>query len=120
MSRREKAKRMKKIRTFQRNLHVAAATFVIIAGLALTMSVLRTHAQNSMGGQQPIYKYYTSIVVEYGDSLYSLAEEYASAGNQSIQDYVKEVMHINHMEDETLCSGQYLIIPYYSEEFKKL
>ena len=64
------------------------------------------------------YKYYTSIVVGYGDSLSSIAQEYADE-HYTISEYISEVRQINHLkEDETIDAGSYLIVPYFSNEWK--
>ncbi len=66
-----------------------------------------------------LHKYYTSITVEPGDSLWSIAAEHYTLGYDDPSDYIKEVMHINHLKDENeIISGSTLVIPYYSEEIK--
>lgn len=66
-----------------------------------------------------LHKYYTSITVQPGDSLWSIAEEHYALGYDCTEDYIKEVMHINHLADENeIISGSTLVIPYYSEEIK--
>lgn len=65
------------------------------------------------------YKYYTDIVVEPGDSLWTLAEEYVDYDYyRDINCYINEVRSINHLEEESgLTAGQILIVPYYSAEY---
>ena len=59
------------------------------------------------------------MTVHPGDSLWSIAEEYYVLGYDTPSDYIKEVMHINHIKDENeIISGSSLVIPYYSEEIK--
>lgn len=66
-----------------------------------------------------LHKYYTSVTVQPGDSLWTIAEEHYALGYDSPADYIKEVMHINHIDDENeIISGSSLVIPYYSEEIK--
>lgn len=106
----------KRIRTIRRNITLVILSFLLVSGLALTMNGIKSFAQKD--NSDITYKYYTSIVVEYGDTLYSLAEEYAPEDNRDLSEYIKEVMYINHLKDQSIQSGQYLIIPYYSEELK--
>lgn len=57
-------------------------------------------------------------MVSEGDSLWKYAQMYGD--NQyynSYEDYMKEVMNMNFLKDETITTGQYLILPYYSSEF---
>lgn len=64
------------------------------------------------------YKYYTSIMIESGDTLWTLAEEYSDDIHyKSTADYIKEVKQINHLSDDNIKTGEYLIVPYYSNEF---
>lgn len=108
--------RMQRIRRIRRNCILCVLTLFMIAGLTLTLSVLRSTAQDK--DAVVTYKYFTSITVEYGDTLYSLAEKYTEGYDMELSDYVEEVMHINHLNDEKIRSGQNLILPYFSEELK--
>ena len=36
----------------------------------------------------------------------------------SANEYVREVMNMNSLTEETIYAGQHLIIPYYSAEYK--
>ncbi len=64
------------------------------------------------------YKYYTSIMIESGDTLWTLAAEYGDDIHyKSTADYIKEVMQINHLSDDRIKTGDFLIVPYYSNEF---
>lgn len=65
-------------------------------------------------------KYYTSVRVSRGETLWSIAEEYSDEHYDNIGDYIDEVVSINHLKNrEYLKDGQYLIIPYYSENYVK-
>lgn len=61
-------------------------------------------------------KYYTSIEVKSGDTLSSIADSYMSAGYSSTDEYINEVMKMNHLTSTTIKAGEYLAIPYYSYE----
>lgn len=60
-------------------------------------------------------KYFTSIKVEYGDSLWSIAKHFMGEEYHSEQSYIAEVIRINHLENTSLKIGQSIIIPYYAE-----
>ncbi len=65
------------------------------------------------------YKYYTSISIQPGDSLDKLATKYDDSHFSSIQEFKNDVLVVNCLEDEDqLTAGMYLLIPYYSSEFK--
>lgn len=62
-----------------------------------------------------VYKYYITMEIQPGDSLWSIAEEYKY--NQDSKDYIKEVKHINHLYSNQIIAGQKITIPYYSTIF---
>ena len=64
------------------------------------------------------YKYYTSIQIDSGMSLWEIAEEYMTEEYDSQEEYIREVKNINHLEDDLLYAGSYLCVPYYSSEYK--
>lgn len=118
----------KKYRTYKRNMNykptsrghiVLIAATACVLGIAIAFGtglfVKNVNAQDN----DILHKYYTSIIVEPGDSLWSIAEEHYVLGYDEPSDYIKEVMHINHLKDENeIISGSTLVIPYYSEEIK--
>lgn len=77
-----------------------------------------THKVNAQD-QDVLHKYYTSIIVQPGDTLWSIADQYYELGYDSHNAYIKEVLQINHLSnaDELIC-GTSIVIPYYSEEIK--
>lgn len=76
----------------------AVITLILFCGCFLFGSFL-SFAQNSRTEEPVQFKCYKSIVIQEGDSLWSLAER-----------------HIDS-ESETIQTGEHLIIPYYTTEF---
>ncbi len=64
------------------------------------------------------FKYYTTITVESGDTLWSIAEEYRTEEYASLNKYIDELKSINNLTDSTIISGSSLVVPYYSSEYK--
>ena len=62
-------------------------------------------------------KYYTSISIEKGDTLWSIASNYVS-GPKTISNYVNELKEINNLQTDCIYQGQNLIVYYYSSEQK--
>ena len=88
-----------------------------ILGTALfRFTVFTANAESNR--PEPRYKYYTSISIQDGDSLWSIAEEHRTPEYATIYDYINEVMEINHLGSDRLQAGRQLCIPYYSSEFK--
>lgn len=67
----------------------------------------------------PEYKYYGSITVGVGDTLWDIASDNISWTHyDTVEDYISEICSINHVEEEEIFAGDNLVIPYYSTEFK--
>lgn len=90
------------------------ATFCIILICSLSYMALNTSANNG-------FKYYTSITVGVGESLWDLAGEYMDSAHYiSRERYIAEVCSINHLDDENdITAGQLLILPYYSQDYMR-
>ncbi|MDE7298515.1 MAG: LysM peptidoglycan-binding domain-containing protein, partial [Lachnospiraceae bacterium] len=56
-----------------------------------------------------------SVCIEPGDSLWSIAQEYYSAECGSFSDYVAEIKRSNGLKGDTIHTGAYLIVPYYTD-----
>lgn len=60
-------------------------------------------------------KSFVSIEIEHGDTLTSIAQEYAKS-EADYKDYIEEVKTINSIKDDTIHSGCYLLVPVYSSK----
>lgn len=62
------------------------------------------------------YKYYTSIQIKSGDTLWDIAGRYMTNEYRDRNEYMKEVRSINHISGDEIHAGQFLVVPYYSTE----
>lgn len=124
MSRREEQLRIERLQEKQqRTRQIYFRVFITLACiitlvLFLSVSLFIIKAKASSQEEALKYKYYTSITIESGETLWDIANEYASDDFRSITAYVNEVKHINHINDSRIYAGERLIIPYYSNEYK--
>ncbi len=100
--------------------HMTLLAIVLFAILSvcifLTASFL-THATSRSEAME--YKYYHNMTVGLNDSLEDVASLYMSADHyENTDQYIAEVMNINHLEDGEVLPGTHLIVPYYSEAIK--
>lgn len=96
-------------------------TYVMIfVAFAITFlsSFFYSRAFANDNAQPAAYKYYTSIEVESGDTLWSIATRYADEEYVSIEDYISELKYMNNMNSDTIIEGHYLTVAYYSDEYK--
>lgn len=110
-----KNNRIRRQRQLRRHMILAIATICLVCILAVTAGSFLSKAKS--GEEETYYKYYKSIQIEEGDTLWGLAKENMSGQYKNISSYIKEVMAMNAMTQETLIAGEYIVIPYYSSEF---
>ena len=68
---------------------------------------------SASAGEEARTAYYKTVTVEPGDSLWSLARDYAPAYSD-LQEYVEQLKSINRIrQGDLIRSGQQLIIVYY-------
>lgn len=91
------------------------ATLFIIAAI-LIFSSISGFASTKASDNTSAYKYYTSIAVEKGDTLWSIASKYMTGEYSDVDDYINEVKYLNHLDSNGIYAGEYLTIPYYSSE----
>ncbi|MBR5297522.1 MAG: LysM peptidoglycan-binding domain-containing protein [Parabacteroides sp.] len=83
----------------------------------MVLIVLLFTSQNSVAqADEMVIETYRSEVIQPGETLWSLAEEYRLP-DMPIEEYIKEVRRINQMSSNELVSGEYLILPIYMYEY---
>jgi len=110
----------KKRRKQEQRKHLICFLFAIcfICVAAMTFSVIHSYAGEA--DRQVSIKYYKNITIASGDTLSSIADEYADEEHYSSkQKYIKEVMQMNHLESaDEIYAGTKIFVPYYSDEYK--
>ena len=62
--------------------------------------------------QKPIMKkYYKSIQIEDGDTLWNIANNHKN--EESIKAYISDLKEINNLKSDAMTACQYLTVPYY-------
>lgn len=107
---------LRRRRQSRRRLLISALAMLAVACIIIGCGFYASSIRSSAGKG---FKYYTSITIEYGETLWSLADEYIDYDNFEDKDsYISEVRSINHLnEDCAITAGQTLVMPYYSEEY---
>lgn len=109
---------MRRRRELRRRLALSVVTFCLILACAVSYHSIKSAATS---GNDMNFKYYTSITVQNGENLWSIADnyiDYSQYKNKSA--YISEVVSINQLDDASdITSGQRLTVPYYSSEFIK-
>lgn len=86
--------------------------------ILILCSVFAMNANAKTAGQDAsMYKYYTSVQIMNGDSLWSIADSYTDGSVSEILDCIEEIKSINHLSRfEKIKAGEFLIVPYYSAD----
>lgn len=94
---------------------IGKVAFLLIFMVALFLVVLfvlpeRTAAAgNTTGGTYTI----TSVQIEEGDSLWSIAAEHYSEEFSSLTSYITEIKRMNGLTSDTVYAGSYILVPQY-------
>ncbi|NBI90376.1 LysM peptidoglycan-binding domain-containing protein [Lachnospiraceae bacterium] len=107
--------KIRRQRERKRHIFLSACTLFLIIVLSLTASSFLSHAKTNK--KMPC-KYYKSIMIEEGDTLWSIALDNISpeSGNIAISAYIKEIMKMNGLQNDRITAGMYLVIPYFSDD----
>lgn len=88
------------------------AIFIII-GILLYTVFLPSKSNQAIAAN----KYYKSIQIQKGDTLWSIATENIDSNYyKNTSEYVKEIKMINALVSDRVTAGNYIIIPYYSTD----
>lgn len=102
-----------------RNQKILIASVALVAIVAMICIFLFDTIRIQAAPSEISYKYYTSIEVQSGDTLWAIASDYITDNYQDMNEYIDEVCSINHISENEIHSGQYITIPYYSTKKMK-
>lgn len=90
---------------------VLTASFIIV----LCWTVFGSFLSSAHGNlkEEPVnFKYYKSITIEKGDTLWDIAEEYITDDYDSVEEYVYILKEMNNLTSDKILAGQKLVIAY--------
>jgi hypothetical protein len=89
------------------------SAFVISLFVILLFFLMST--KSMADNKEPLFKYYKSIQVQPGDTLYDLSQEYVNPEMNDVDSFIDEVRYINNLEEDScLYEGNYIVVPYYA------
>jgi cell division protein YceG involved in septum cleavage len=107
-------------RSFQRKLalRLEKNSIIIFFGLFIFTVILLsffTISTQVIAEKSPTReKLVTSMRIEKGDSLWSIAERYMTEEYSDIHTYINEIKRSNGLTSDVIHEGAYIIIPYYA------
>ena len=108
-----RASRRRKRSVHVKKLFVGMFSLIMILGLSAFYGSGLVSAHDNAKDYQVRCKYYKSIQIHSGDTLWNIAEEYMADDYESVSDYITEVKKINKLSSDQIQDSQYLTVPYY-------
>lgn len=94
-------------------------SWIVMAFIAFGIILFGSiHIFASSTDNRPFNKYYTSVRVQDGDTVWSIADRYIDDASVDKRDYVDEVCKLNNLTDGQIHSGDYIVVSYYSQDVK--
>lgn len=113
--RRIRNNRIRRQKELRKNFLLTIMTICLVITFSLSMSSFLSNAKDD--SNPTYYKYYKSITIESGDTLWSIAQDYMDDEHyDSVNDYIKEVKQINVLNGDDITYGEHLIVPYYASK----
>ncbi len=108
--------RQKRKRQVRHHMIALILSLIIMITVSFLLASFSTEA-NDME-HQPSYKYYKSIEIAKGDTLWSIANDNFDPDHyKDIYEYVSEVKKLNTLSSDAIVAGNYVIVPYYASDF---
>ena len=105
----------------RRRVHVKKMRFLLILTIVLVFTgtiFLGSFLSNAKSNNESVsFKYYKSIEVNSGDTLWSIADQFMTEHYSTTSDYISEVISINSLQGDQITVGMHLVIPYYSTDY---
>jgi len=95
----------------QRCLLAIIVIIIVSLGILLGTGINALASNDKPTGN---YKYYKSICIEEGDTLWDIAEEYIVGTDMSHDEYIREICELNNICKDDIHAGEYIIVSYYS------
>ena len=107
---REQQRKRRRMQVYDRKLTLLTVVLLLGVHVCGLMMVNAFADESPAPARQACY---TSIQIQPGDSLWSIASRYAEGSPMDTRQYVRELMRMNRLADETIHAGNYLTVVYY-------
>ena len=114
-ARRQKAKTKRKAKINSLTKFVLSVMVVAAVVCIILFSNKNVTNADESGEAVQLTKYFKTITIEKGDSLWSIANEYKSGDYRRTEDYVNELKSMNNLHSDQIRTGQKLVVAYFAE-----
>ncbi|MCM1235720.1 MAG: LysM peptidoglycan-binding domain-containing protein [Ruminococcus flavefaciens] len=113
--RRIRNNRIRRQKELRKNFLLTVMTLCLVFTFSFTINGFLSNAKDD--SSQTTSKYYKSITISNGETLWSIAKDYMDVEHYaSVNDYIKEVKKLNSLTSDSISYGANIIVPYYSYE----
>ena len=102
----------------RRNRKFVAILLIIFVSLGILLGTSISALASSKADVASYNKYYKSVRVEAGDTLWTIADEYIADLNIDKQEYIAEICTLNNISKDDIYTGDYIVVAYYSQDIK--
>lgn len=102
-------------RSIQKRKHIGISVLLaLVAAAAVISGLMLAEGFPSLAQSEPVVpdKYYKSITIKTGDTLWNIAEEYITDDYESIEEYISVLKDMNNLHGDKILSGDKLVVVY--------
>ncbi len=112
-----KKKNIKKSRAHRNMIKMITVLSVFACAVIAVIVIAKNPVNTNAAENDQMTKYYKSVVIQNGDTLWSIADRYMEPSKYRDQrEYITELMSINNLKSEKITYGEHLIVAYYDHE----
>lgn len=107
---------MKKMKRRACNLYSVLIGVMILIVICMGLGTFIASAHENTD-ETTVYKYYKSIQIQPGDTLWDIAEETMTSEYDSTAEYVSVLKRMNNLTSDDIQAGQYLTVAYTETQY---
>lgn len=96
----------------EKNRIMVLAGLILAGSIILSLSIITTKVTAERAVERE--KTVTSVKIEKGDSLWSIASRYITEEYRNMNVYIEEIKDSNGLTSDIIHEGNYIIVPYYT------
>ncbi len=105
-------KKRASVHRIRKNLRRFFTGFAVMLVISISFGAFLVSAHEESDDKDSVHKYYKSIEIQSGDSLWSIAEDTMTDEYHSVAEYVQVLKSMNDLDSDQIQSGRSLIVAY--------
>ncbi len=98
--------------SLDKNRTIILIGLILVCSIILSLGIITTKvtAERALEREKTV----TTVKIEKGDSLWSIASQYITDEYKDMNVYIEEIKFSNGLTSDTIHEGRYIIVPYYT------